>query len=48
MSDSFDFEEYRKIELRIRELSKKIEVHEKERDEVNRRKRIEPIFSDYI
>lgn len=49
MSDSFDFEEYRKIELKIRDLTKKILTLEKERDELKRKKAMEKYlnYEDY-
>ena len=48
VNETFNFEEYRKIELRIRELSKKKEFIEKERDELKRRRKIQALFSNYI
>ena len=48
MNETFNFEEYRKIELKIRELSKKIEYFKRERDELKRRREIRAMFSDYI
>ena len=46
MSDSFNFEEFREIEQKIRNISRRIESLEKERDELKRKKTLEKFFNN--
>ena len=46
MSSFHNFEEYRRIEQKIRDLSKKLVTLEKERDELERKKRLEIFFNN--
>ena len=46
MSDSFNFEEFREIEQKIRNISRSIESLEKERDELKRKKTLEKFFNN--
>ena len=46
MRNSFNFEEFREIEQKIRKISKKINSLEKERDELKHKKSLESFFNE--
>jgi len=45
MSDSFNFREFREIEQKIRNISKRIKSLEKERDDLRLKKAMENYFN---
>ena len=46
MSDLFKFEEYREIELKVRDLTKRIKALKKEREELLRNKVLNSYFKN--
>ena len=48
MTDSSNFEEYRKFKLKIRNLTKKFENIEKERADLRRKKAMENYFNNGV